>query len=98
MSELRERAEELMVEAVKLARSGEVELSRKYVRLALTYVAKGRVRLPREMRRSYCRRCFSPLVLGLTESRRVKRKTLIRRCLLCGWVRRYRLRGQTEES
>jgi RNase P subunit RPR2 len=96
MSWLKERALELMEEARRLTLEGRYELSRRYVRLALLYVAKGRTRLPPDLRRAYCRRCMIPLIVGVTESRRVKRKTLIRRCTLCGWVRRYELRREAK--
>ncbi|EZQ02069.1 ribonuclease P [Candidatus Acidianus copahuensis] len=89
---LEKRSISLILEARRLALEGELELGRKYIKLARAYAAKGRFRLPLPYRRMFCRRCNTPLVPGKTERVRIKSKILIRTCLICGWIRRYELR------
>lgn len=68
------------------------ELARRYVALALKLAAKARLRLPRDVRRRYCRRCKVPLIPGLTARVRVRsrrQRHIVVTCLKCGYVRRY---------
>ncbi|RLF05781.1 MAG: ribonuclease P [Thermoprotei archaeon] len=70
-------------------------LARRYVKLAFRIAAKARLRLPRTLKRRYCRRCGIPLVPGLTARVRVKGGRggrVIVTCLRCGYVRRYPLK------
>lgn len=91
----RQRVRILLELADKVIRRDE-ELARRYVELAFRVAAKARLRLPRGVKRKYCRRCKTPLVLGLTCRVRVKRgcgglRTIVT-CLRCGFVRRYPLK------
>ncbi|EHP70778.1 RNase P subunit RPR2 [Metallosphaera yellowstonensis MK1] len=83
------RSMELIDRAVRLANEGDLYLARAYVKLAVEYSRKAQVKLPRKYKGMFCRRCFVPLIPGITERRRIKSKILVRTCLLCGWVRRY---------
>ncbi|MCY0860447.1 MAG: ribonuclease P [Sulfolobaceae archaeon] len=80
--------------AEELARQGEIELARKYVKYAIVYSRKTKTKIPLEFKRKFCRKCYVPLIPGLTERRRIKSKILVRTCLICGWVRRYPLRNK----
>ncbi|QKR01086.1 RNAse P, Rpr2/Rpp21 subunit [Metallosphaera tengchongensis] len=82
------------MEAALLASKGELDLARKYVDLGLQYTSKARVKLPLRVKRSFCRKCKTPLIVGVTERRRIRSKILIRTCLVCGWTRRYDTRNQ----
>lgn len=86
------RSLDLIDKAVDLVYEGKIDLAREYVKLAREYSAKGKIKLPIEYKRKFCRRCNVPLVSGITERRRIRRKVLIRTCLICGWIRRYELR------
>ncbi|WP_084739875.1 ribonuclease P protein component 4 [Sulfuracidifex tepidarius] len=86
------RIYELLDMAIQEVKRGNVELGRKYVMLAVEYSRKNSLKIPIEYKRKFCRKCFTPLVLGITESRRIHSKTLIRRCNTCNWIRRYDLR------
>jgi len=86
------RIEKLILQAKELARKGDYELSRKYIELALTYSSKTKVKIPLHLKRQFCRRCKIPLIVGVTERRRIRGKILIRTCIVCGWIRRYDLR------
>lgn len=89
VKEHRKRALELIDMAEQIVKEGDIELARRYVRLALTYSSKFRFKLPLIYKRKICRKCFVPLIPGLTERRRIKNKVIVRTCIYCGWVRRY---------
>ncbi len=86
------RAIKLIQDAEALVRMGKLDLARDYVTLAKEYCSKTRTNLPLDYKRRTCRKCNVPLIPGITERRRIRKKTLIRTCLLCGWTRRYELR------
>ncbi|WP_373279935.1 ribonuclease P protein component 4 [Metallosphaera hakonensis] len=81
--------------AMELAKRGDMDLSREYVNLALQYASKARVKIPLRYKRTFCRKCHTPLIPGITERRRIRSKILIRVCLTCGWIRRYDTRNPT---
>lgn len=89
------RAIQLTELAIELVKNNDVELARRYVKLALLYSHKLGFKLPLEYRRAYCRKCYTPLVIGISERRRIKNKVLVRTCLYCGWTRRYKLQYET---
>ncbi|BDC18326.1 ribonuclease P protein component 4 [Acidianus sp. HS-5] len=95
---LKKRALRLIDDAVKLAEEGNLELARKYVLLAREYSNKGRFKIPIEYKRTFCRKCLTPLIPGRTERIRIKSKILVRSCLICGWIRRYDLRKSKESK
>ncbi|MBT8507134.1 ribonuclease P [Methanomicrobiaceae archaeon CYW5] len=72
------------------------ELSRTYVERARRIAMRDRIRIPRELRRKYCRKCFAYLVPGINARVRIHRGKIIITCLECGnqWrhpvVRNYR--------
>ncbi|MEM0247008.1 MAG: ribonuclease P protein component 4 [Desulfurococcaceae archaeon] len=93
----RERVSLLLDMAFRRVREGDIDLARKYVEIALRVASKARLRLPRTLKRSYCRNCFVPLIPGLTLSVRIKssgkESRVVYRCLLCGWIRRFVVKG-----
>ncbi|AAY79463.1 ribonuclease P protein component 4 [Sulfolobus acidocaldarius] len=92
------RSLELIEMAIDMTKNREYQLAREYTKLAITYSRKFRFKIPIEYKRSICRKCYVPLVIGLTERRRIKNKVVIRTCLLCGWVRRYELKRDSKEG
>ncbi len=74
------------------------ELAKRYVQLAFRIAAKARLKLPREVKRRYCRRCKVPLIPGYTARIRVKKgcggTKIVVTCLRCGYIRRYPLKGK----
>lgn len=87
----KKRAIQLIELAIDLAKNNDIELARKYVELALFYSSKLRFKIPLEYKRMFCRKCHVPLIIGITERRRIKNKMLVRTCIYCGWTRRYKL-------
>ncbi|MEN3006315.1 MAG: ribonuclease P [Candidatus Methanosuratincola petrocarbonis] len=66
----------------------------RYVELALKISMRTRVRIPRELKRSVCRKCHAYLCPGITSRVRVRASRsphVSVTCLNCGTVRRYLL-------
>jgi len=71
--------------------------SNRYVELARAISMKQRVRIPRELRRRFCRHCSAFLVPGRTSRVRVHGGKVVVTCLVCGSVRRYPVVRQHNE-
>jgi ribonuclease P protein subunit RPR2 len=67
------------------------ERSRRYIQLARKIGLRYNVRLPKEVKRKFCKNCNSLLIPGRTEQVRIdsKTKTVARKCLKCNKVCRY---------
>jgi len=90
----KKRAIQLIKLALELTKNNDIDLARRYVRLALLYSRKIGFKIPLEYKRLYCRKCFVPLIVGISERRRIKNKVLVRTCIYCGWTRRYKLQSK----
>jgi ribonuclease P protein subunit RPR2 len=66
-------------------------LSDRCVDLARRIAMRQRVRIPRELRRRFCRTCFAYLVPGSTQRVRVRRGKVVTTCIRCNTHRRYRM-------
>ncbi|MDH5816018.1 MAG: ribonuclease P [Candidatus Nezhaarchaeota archaeon] len=72
------------------------ELSHRYVELARKIAMRCKVRIPRELRRRFCHRCYKFLKPGVNcRVRLAKRREphIVITCLECGNVMRFNLRG-----
>jgi len=66
--------------------------ARRYVELARKIAMKGRVRLPRRLKRRFCKRCNAPLIPGETARVRLRTNRMPHvsvTCLECGTIYRY---------
>lgn len=94
----RQRIARLYALATDAVRKGEKEFARRYVRLAIEISHKAAIRPPLYFRRGYCRRCFVPLIPGLTARYRLvsegKGSRVVVTCLECGWRRRYMIKSR----
>jgi ribonuclease P protein subunit RPR2 len=100
-NKIKKRIIELIELAYITARKGDLELAREYIKLAEMYSRKGRIKIPLKYKRMFCRKCYTPLITGVTERRRIRSKILIRTCLICNWQRRYvlsRNKGSNKEN
>lgn len=88
----RERIEILFREAEAL-HGIDPSLSDRCVAIARRIAEKHRVRIPRQLRRRFCRRCGAFLVPGVSSRVRIYRGRVIVTCLRCGNIRRFRLGG-----
>lgn len=71
------------------------EGSDRCVALARRIAMRHRVRIPRHLRRRYCRRCGAFLVPGANLRVRIRQGTVVATCLRCRRQRRYRLAGRS---
>ena len=86
----RERIEILFAHAIGFARS-HGEWSDRCVALARRIAMRHRVRIPRHLRRRYCRRCGAFLTPGVNLRVRIHRGKVVATCLRCRRQRRYRV-------
>jgi ribonuclease P protein subunit RPR2 len=87
-----EDAQRLLAEAARAALEGDYERSSRINELVLRMAQANRVRLPREMKISMCKRCHVSLIPGVTLSVRTRsqgrHKYIVRRCMVCGYIHR----------
>jgi ribonuclease P protein subunit RPR2 len=88
----RERLTGLFQLAEQESARGHGELADRYVTLARRIGMRYNVRLPREFRELYCRRCSAFWVEGRTVKTRLRGGRRVRTCLRCGGARRTSLR------
>ena len=81
-----------MAEEVKFE---DYELARRYVELARKIAMKYRVKLPRELKRRFCKKCLYPYRHDRMRVR-VRKSRVIVTCLNCGYVRRFPIRPKSE--
>lgn len=74
------------------------DLSDRYVGIARKIAMRYRVKIPRELRRQFCRYCYRFLVGGINARIRIHRGKAIVTCLSCRKQRRYRLVKVRHES
>ncbi|MDI6718456.1 MAG: ribonuclease P [Methanomicrobiales archaeon] len=86
----RERIERLFQQAAAFFPENPL-WSDRCVALARSIAMKHRVRIPRPLKRQFCRRCSAFLVPGRTSRVRVHRGRVVITCLRCRSRRRYRV-------
>ncbi len=84
----RERIEILFREARKTPHQ---KLSNRYVFLARKIAMKYQVKIPREYKKLFCKKCYAYLVPAKTLRTRIKNKKLIYYCYNCNHITRYPL-------
>lgn len=65
------------------------EVSKRYVALALRIAQKYKVRIPREFRSRFCKKCHSVLVPGENLRVRLSKHKVVYTCLKCGRTQRF---------
>ncbi|NPA84721.1 MAG: hypothetical protein GXO07_01790 [Crenarchaeota archaeon] len=78
--------------AFEEARRGRWELAALLGEQAFRIAKKGGYRVPRSVKRKFCRKCGIPLIPGVTARVRIRNKgvpTVVVTCLNCHYVRRY---------
>ena len=88
----RSTIEDLFRLADEMYRRGEIELSRRYLKLARKTSLRIRVKIPEELKMRYCKHCFTPQIPGESCRVRIRENGIIYTCLNCGEVRRYPLK------
>lgn len=72
------------------------DLSHRWIRMARNIATRYNIRMPREMKRRFCKECFSLLVPGKNCSVRTNpgQRAVIVKCLECGNVMRFPYRRE----
>ncbi|RDD52214.1 ribonuclease P, partial [Nanoarchaeota archaeon NZ13-N] len=68
------------------------DLSRRYIKILLEIKRKANIKLIRELRNKFCKKCYTVWIPGKTLSIRVRRGKVIYKCLNCGYVKRFKIR------
>jgi len=86
---VRASIDSLLAKAGKAYESGKAVLSKRYVHMAFDLLRKHKAKLPKELRNSFCRKCESVWIPGLTMTASYDRKNncLRARCR-CGYSKR----------
>lgn len=85
---VKERIKKLFKEAKKAFRKDK-KLANRYVKLARELAMKYRVKLPRELKRKFCKHCYSYLVPGENCRIRTRDNKVIYYCMECKKYMRY---------
>jgi ribonuclease P protein subunit RPR2 len=85
----RERIEILYGLAQEAALRGEEDRARRYVEHMINLSRKYNVRIPRHMKRHFCKKCHTFLIPGKTAQVRLKKGKVVIKCLRCGNYKRY---------
>ena len=90
----KERIRILFDEAKKAASEGEYAFADRYVEIARKISMRYNVRIPKDLKRKYCKYCYTYLVPGVNCTFRTnpRTKALEVKCLKCGKVMRYPLK------
>ena len=83
----KERIKILFKEAEK---TDNLKLKNRYVELARKIGMKYNVKIPKVLKRKYCKYCYKYLVYGKTAQVRVKNKYILVKCLNCGKIMRFK--------
>jgi len=85
----RERINILYELAMKEAKEGNENLARRYIDHMVNLSTKYNVRIPRDIKRNYCKKCHTFLIPGKTAQVRLKKGKVVIKCLKCGTYKRY---------
>jgi ribonuclease P protein subunit RPR2 len=81
-----------LFEEAKLKFSKNPSLSNKYVKLARKAAMKINLRLPRELKRRFCKHCYSYFVPGKTSRIRIHKSRVTIYCLTCKKYMRFMIK------
>jgi len=82
---------EILFGMMEKMKNRDYELSRRYVEIARRISMRYRIRLPKEYKIRFCKRCLYPYKDGKFRVRISKSRVIIT-CLNCGYVRRIPIR------
>lgn len=85
----KERIVILFQQAEKKAILGELDLADRYVEIARKIGMRYNVRIPKDLKRRFCKNCYSYLLPGLTCRQRMKKGIVTIHCLQCNKIMRY---------
>ena len=74
------------------------QLSDRYVVLARKISMKYKVKIPKEYKKLFCKKCYKFLQSGKTLRARTKNKKLIYYCINCNHIQRYPLKSKVSKT
>ncbi|RLI76304.1 ribonuclease P [Archaeoglobales archaeon] len=77
----------ILIEKAEKTKLEDYELARRYVELARKISTKYKVRIPKELKIKFCKKCYYPYKLGKFRVR-IRKSRVIITCLNCGFERR----------
>jgi ribonuclease P protein subunit RPR2 len=84
-----DRIESLYDLSFNMARAGEMNYARRYLKLARKIGMRHTVRIPMHLKRRTCSNCMAPLLPGITSRSRIRSGRKIVTCLECGHISRF---------
>jgi len=106
-SEIRDLARQRIRWLFKLAyeetKKKNYERARRYAELIIRIAEKGKVKVPKSIKRSICKNCKIILIPGITARVRIrsegsKGSRVTVTCILCGWMKRYYIKADVHEE
>ncbi|MFP3132107.1 MAG: hypothetical protein RXQ77_02100 [Candidatus Nanopusillus sp.] len=70
----------------------DIDLARRYIFILWKIKNKTRIKLPKELRNKFCKKCYTPWIVGKTLQIRIRKGRIIYRCLYCNKVKRFMIR------
>ena len=93
-----ERIETLYDLSFNMARTGELDLARRYLTLARKIGMRYTIKIPSRLKRRTCKECRVPLLPDITSRTRIRPGKMVVTCLECGHISRYPFKGSSDEE
>ncbi|MEM1684244.1 MAG: hypothetical protein QW483_00265 [Nanopusillaceae archaeon] len=65
------------------------DLARRYIKIILEIKKKSRIKIIKNLRNKFCKKCYTVWIPGKTLSIRIRKGRIIYRCLTCGNIKRF---------
>ncbi|MEM4460690.1 MAG: hypothetical protein QW038_01015 [Nanopusillaceae archaeon] len=65
------------------------DLARRYIKIMLEIKKKSRIKIIKNLRNKFCKKCCTVWIPGKTLSIRIRKGRIIYRCLTCGNIKRF---------
>ncbi len=88
-----ERIKILFEKAVEEARKGNLELANRYIYILWKIKLKYHIKLPKEIKRRFCRKCLTFWIPEKTLRVRIRNGRAIYTCLNCGRIYRFPIKS-----
>ncbi len=87
---VQDRMRELIELSISKWKGGDKKLAVRYISIVKKYAEKNKVKIPKEVKLKFCRKCLVPWIPNETVKIRLSRRGhyLIYTCLNCGYKRR----------
>ncbi len=87
----------ILLERAQRMKNEDYELARRYVELARRIATRYRVRIPKELKTTFCKKCLYPYRSDRVRVR-VRKSRVIITCLNCGYEKRIPIRPKKEKN